>query len=87
MEFTSAAAEQRYDAIVESADEIVVGLDFDGVLSPIVEDPTQAHIHPDAPQAPGRPERRRTRRRRRDRAPGAPCPGTGWARRGRRRHR
>ena len=51
MEFTSAAARQRYEAIVARADEVVVGLDFDGVLSPIVEDPTQAHIHPDAPQA------------------------------------
>ena len=50
MEFTSAAAAQRYDEIVVRADEIVVGLDFDGVLSPIVEDPAQAHIHPDAPK-------------------------------------
>lgn len=50
MEFTSAAARQRYDELVARADEIVVGLDFDGVLSPIVEDPTQAHIHDDAPQ-------------------------------------
>jgi trehalose 6-phosphate phosphatase len=50
MEFTSAAAEQRYADIVARAHEIVVGLDFDGVLSPIVEDPTQAHIHADAPQ-------------------------------------
>lgn len=48
MEFTSAAAEQRYARIVESAATTVVGLDFDGVLSPIVSDPTQAHIHPDA---------------------------------------
>lgn len=50
MEFTSAAAKQRYADIVARADEIVVGLDFDGVLSPIVEVPSQAHIHPDAPQ-------------------------------------
>ncbi|WP_310528634.1 trehalose-phosphatase [Nocardioides sp.] len=50
MEFTSAAAAQRYDELVVRADEIVVGLDFDGVLSPIVEDPAQAHIHPDAPK-------------------------------------
>ena len=50
MEFTSPAAEQRYADLVARADEIVVGLDFDGVLSPIVEDPTQAHIHEDAPQ-------------------------------------
>lgn len=50
MEFTSAEAEQRYIDVVARAEEIVVGVDFDGVLSPIVEDPTQAHIHPDAPQ-------------------------------------
>ncbi len=26
----------------------IVGLDFDGTLAPIVDDPTRAHIHPDA---------------------------------------
>ena len=50
MEFTSDAARQRYADLVAHADQIIVGLDFDGVLSPIVEDPTEAHIHPDAPQ-------------------------------------
>jgi trehalose 6-phosphate phosphatase len=50
MEFTSASAKQRYADLVARADEIVVGLDFDGVLSPIVEDPTEAHIHTDAPK-------------------------------------
>lgn len=50
MEFTSAAARQRYADLVARADEVIVGLDFDGVLSPIVEDPTEAHIHPDASQ-------------------------------------
>ena len=29
---------------------VVVGLDFDGTLSPIVEDPEQAVIHPDGPE-------------------------------------
>ncbi len=48
MEFTSVEGERRYAALVRAAAETVVGLDFDGVLSPIVEDPTQAHIHPDA---------------------------------------
>ena len=28
----------------------VVGLDFDGTLAPIVDDPDAAHIHPDAPE-------------------------------------
>ncbi len=48
MEFTSAGARDRYDGLVAGLDEVVIGLDFDGVLSPIVEDPTQAHIHVDA---------------------------------------
>jgi trehalose 6-phosphate phosphatase len=48
VEFTSSAGEQRYAALVRVAAETVVGLDFDGTLSPIVEDPSRAHIHPDA---------------------------------------
>ena len=48
MEFTSAEAEQRYADFVVAADRCAVGLDFDGVLSPIVEDPAEAHIHPGA---------------------------------------
>ena len=50
MEFTSREAEGRWDDLVAAAAETVVGLDFDGVLSPIVDDPAQAHIHPDAPE-------------------------------------
>jgi trehalose 6-phosphate phosphatase len=50
MEFTSAEGERRYAAIVRAAAETVVGLDFDGTLAPIVEDPAEAHIHPDAGQ-------------------------------------
>jgi trehalose 6-phosphate phosphatase len=49
MEFTSAEGEQRYAALVRAAAETVVATDFDGTLSPIVEDPAAAHIHPDAP--------------------------------------
>ncbi|MBZ5738624.1 trehalose-phosphatase [Nocardioides mangrovi] len=48
MEFTSAEAEERYAALVRAASRTVVGLDFDGTLSPIVDDPESAHIHPDA---------------------------------------
>jgi trehalose 6-phosphate phosphatase len=48
MEFTSAEGEQRYAALVRAAASVVVGLDFDGTLSPIVDDPEAAHIHPDA---------------------------------------
>ena len=48
MEFTSPEGEQKYAAFLASAAGAVVALDFDGTLSPIVEDPTKAHIHPDA---------------------------------------
>jgi len=48
MEFASSIGEQEYAAVVRAADDLVVGLDFDGTLSPIVDDPEQAHIHPDA---------------------------------------
>jgi trehalose 6-phosphate phosphatase len=47
--FTSDDAEQRYAALVTVARSAVVGLDFDGTLAPIVDDPAEAHIHPDAP--------------------------------------
>lgn len=48
MDFTSHEAEQRYAELAAAAARSVVGLDFDGVLSPIVDDPAEAHIHPDA---------------------------------------
>ncbi len=48
MEFTSPEAEQRYADLVAAAAGTVVGLDFDGVLSPIVDEPSEAHIHADA---------------------------------------
>ena len=48
MELTSPDAEQKYAALVRAAGESVIGLDFDGTLSPIVDDPARAHIHPDA---------------------------------------
>jgi trehalose 6-phosphate phosphatase len=48
--FTSAGAEQRYAALAAVAGAAVVGLDFDGTLAPIVDDPDSAHIHPDAPE-------------------------------------
>ena len=49
MRFTSPEAEARYAALVAVASSVVVGLDFDGTLAPIVDDPDTAHIHPDAP--------------------------------------
>ncbi|UMG93470.1 trehalose-phosphatase [Nocardioides sp. TF02-7] len=48
MQFSSIEGEHRYAALVRAAPRAVVGLDFDGTLAPIVEDPTQARIHPDA---------------------------------------
>ncbi len=49
MDFASPSAEQEYAALVRAADDLVIGLDFDGTLAPIVEDPDRAHIHDDAP--------------------------------------
>lgn len=48
MDFASADAEQKYAALAAQASQAVVALDFDGTLAPIVDDPAQAHIHPDA---------------------------------------
>ena len=48
MEFTSSTGQERYDAFVAVASSAVVGLDFDGTLAPIVDDPADARIHPDA---------------------------------------
>jgi trehalose 6-phosphate phosphatase len=50
MEFHSDLGDQQYAALVSSGDGVLVALDFDGTLSPIVEDPASAKIHPDAPQ-------------------------------------
>ena len=40
--------EQKYAALVRASAGAVVGLDFDGTLAPIVDDPEAAHIHEDA---------------------------------------
>ena len=50
MEFGSVEGEQKYAALVRASADAVIGLDFDGTLAPIVEDPGSAHIHPDADQ-------------------------------------
>jgi trehalose 6-phosphate phosphatase len=49
MEFQSSLAEKRYAELVDDAALAVVGLDFDGVLSPIVPEPDEAHIHAKGP--------------------------------------
>ena len=48
MEFSSAEGADRYAAVVRAGRRLLVGLDFDGTLSPIVDDPTVARIHQDA---------------------------------------
>lgn len=45
---TSQGPGRRYRELAANLSQSVVGLDFDGVLSPIVDDPAAAHIHPDA---------------------------------------
>jgi trehalose 6-phosphate phosphatase len=51
MDLGTELARAHYDGILAVARETIVGLDFDGTLAPIVEDPTHAVIHPDAPEA------------------------------------
>lgn len=51
MDFRSPEGRQRYDAVLAVADRLVLGLDFDGTLSPIVDDPEQAFVHPGAADA------------------------------------
>jgi trehalose 6-phosphate phosphatase len=48
MQFCSAVGADEYDAVVRAGRRLLVALDFDGTLSPIVDDPDVAHIHPDA---------------------------------------
>ena len=48
MQFSSSEGEHRYADLVRVADRTIVGLDFDGTLSPIVDDPARARIHPEA---------------------------------------
>jgi trehalose 6-phosphate phosphatase len=43
------AAEAAYAALLREGDGLLVALDFDGTLAPIVEDPSVAVIHADAP--------------------------------------
>ena len=48
MDFTSPNGQQKYAALVRMAATSVIGLDFDGTLAPIVDDPEAAFIHPEA---------------------------------------
>lgn len=48
MEFCSPTGAEDYAAVVRAGRQLVVALDFDGTLSPIVDNPNVAHIHDDA---------------------------------------
>jgi len=48
MRWVSAVGEQRYAALTQLASDTLIALDFDGTLSPIVDDPARARIHPEA---------------------------------------
>ena len=43
-------ASDRWDSVTASLDRCLVCLDFDGTLSRIVDDPSDARIHPDGPE-------------------------------------
>lgn len=49
VDFTSPDGPERYAAFVAAADSAVIGLDMDGTLSPIVDDPSLAEVHPEVP--------------------------------------
>jgi len=49
VDFTSSDGDRQYAGVVRAADGVVVGLDFDGTLAPIVDDPEDAVIHPEGP--------------------------------------
>lgn len=49
MEFLTERAEERYEEFIAAAPNVMIGLDFDGTLAPIVADPEAATIHPQAP--------------------------------------
>jgi trehalose 6-phosphate phosphatase len=48
MEQLSPGAERWYAGLVRATEDLLVCLDFDGVLAPIVDDPSEAHVHPEA---------------------------------------
>lgn len=50
MEWASDESRRHYADVVAAAHGALIGLDFDGTLAPIVEDPREAAIHPDMPQ-------------------------------------
>lgn len=51
MQFTSDDGRAAWNAVLDVLDVTVVGLDFDGTLAPMVDDPQAARLHPQAPEA------------------------------------
>lgn len=50
MEWASDESRRHYAEVVAAAEGALIGLDYDGTLAPIVEDPREATIHPEMPQ-------------------------------------
>lgn len=50
MQWASEDSRRRYDAVVAAADGALIGLDYDGTLAPIVDDPREATIDPAMPR-------------------------------------
>lgn len=48
MDLSGLLPARAYDELVRHPDRVLVGLDFDGTLAPIVDDPAAATIHPEA---------------------------------------
>jgi trehalose 6-phosphate phosphatase len=51
---TTAAGREAWRQLIAGPADALLALDFDGTLAPIVDDPEQAYVHPDAPAVLGR---------------------------------
>ncbi|MGN6723261.1 MAG: trehalose-phosphatase [Marmoricola sp.] len=49
MQWAGEASRQHYAEVVAAAQGALIGLDYDGTLAPIVDDPREAGIHPEMP--------------------------------------
>lgn len=50
MQWASDESRRHYSEVVAVAQGALIGLDYDGTLAPIVEDPRDAQIHPEMPE-------------------------------------
>ncbi|HYJ68430.1 MAG TPA: trehalose-phosphatase [Nocardioidaceae bacterium] len=51
---TTAAGREAWRRLIDRPTEALLAFDFDGTLAPIVDDPEQAHVHPEALSVLGR---------------------------------